>query len=72
MDELRALQGPAITRPERYYALIAKGDEVLDWREMRARYPAARIHLLEGSDHAISEFADYLDEVLAFVGLATT
>jgi len=72
VDELRALQGPAITRPERYYALIAKGDEVLDWREMRARYPAARIHLLEGSDHAISEFADYLDEVLAFVGLATT
>jgi predicted esterase YcpF (UPF0227 family) len=69
VDELRALQCPAITRPERYYALIAKGDEVLDWREMTGRYPGAHIRLLEGSDHAISEFADYLDEVLAFVGI---
>lgn len=69
--ELHSLHCPAITRPQRYYALIAKGDEVLDWREMTGRYPGAQIHLLEGSDHAISEFADYLDEVLAFVGLAT-
>lgn len=69
VEELRVLQCAALTRPERYYALIAKGDEVLDWREMTARYPGAQIRLLEGSDHAISEFADYLDEVLAFVGL---
>lgn len=69
VDELRALHCPALTRPERYYALIAKGDEVLDWREMTGRYPGARIRLLEGSDHAISEFADHLDEVLAFLGL---
>jgi predicted esterase YcpF (UPF0227 family) len=72
VEELRALQCAALTRPERYYALIAKGDEVLDWREMTARYPGAQIRLLEGSDHAISEFADYLDEVLAFAGLQPT
>jgi hypothetical protein len=69
VDELRALQCPAITRPERYYALIAKGDEVLDWREMAAHYAGARMRLLEGSDHALSDFAFYLDEVLAAVGL---
>jgi predicted esterase YcpF (UPF0227 family) len=40
---------------------------VLDWREMTARYPAARMLLLEGSDHAISEFEGYADEVLNFV-----
>jgi len=70
VDELRALACPAITRPERYYALIAKGDEVLDWREMTGRYPGSHIRLLEGGDHAISAFADYLDEVLAFLDLA--
>lgn len=70
VDELHALHCPAITRPERYYALIAKGDEVLDWREMTGRYPGAQIRLLEGSDHAISDFPDYLDEVLAFLDLA--
>jgi len=69
VDELRALHCPALTRPERYYALIAKGDEVLDWREMTGRYPGAQIRLLEGSDHAISDFPDYLDEVLAFLDL---
>ena len=38
VDELRAMTPPRITRPDRYLAVIAKGDEVLDWREMRARY----------------------------------
>lgn len=70
VDELRALAVPTITRPERYYALIAKGDEVLDWREMSAHYPGTRGRLLEGSDHAVSEFPAYLDEVLAAAGLS--
>ena len=65
--ELRALAVPAITRPERYAALIARGDEVLDWREMTARYPGAHIRLLDGSDHAISDFDDHLPFVTAFV-----
>ncbi len=70
LDELRALAVPAITRPERYYALIARGDEVLDWREMSAHYPGTAGRVLEGSDHAITEFPHYLDEVLAFLDLA--
>ncbi|HVZ46381.1 MAG TPA: YqiA/YcfP family alpha/beta fold hydrolase [Ramlibacter sp.] len=70
VDELRALEHGPVARPGDYFALIAKGDEVLDWREMTARYPGAHVRLLEGSDHAIPEFEDYLDEVLAFLGLA--
>jgi predicted esterase YcpF (UPF0227 family) len=67
IDELRALAVPAITRPERYFAVIAKGDEVLDWREMSARYAGARIRLLEGSDHALSDFDDHLPHLLSFL-----
>ncbi len=70
IDELRALAVPAITRPERYAAVIARGDEVLDWREMAGRYPGARIRLLDGSDHALSDFDDHLPFVLAHLGLA--
>ena len=66
LDELRALSVTSITRPERYYLLAATGDEVLDYREMLAHYRGARTTLIEGSDHAISEFADYVDDVLAF------
>jgi uncharacterized protein len=69
VDELRALAPGALTRPERYLAVIAKGDEVLDWREMHARYAAARIKLLEGSDHGLSDFDDYLHELTDFLQL---
>jgi predicted esterase YcpF (UPF0227 family) len=68
MAELQALTVPAISRPERYFLVAATGDEVLDWREMVAHYPGARQHVIEGSDHGISEFGDYVDEVLAFCG----
>jgi predicted esterase YcpF (UPF0227 family) len=69
VDELRALTPTAITRPERYAAVIAKGDEVLDWREMAGRYPGATIRLLEGGDHALSDFDDHLPFVLNFLRL---
>lgn len=69
VTQLRVLTPRAITRPERYYALIAKGDEVLDWREMVARYPGATLRLLEGGDHALSDFDVHLPELLHFLGL---
>lgn len=70
VEELRALENQPYTRPERYFAVIAKGDEVLDWREMTARYPGAQLRLLEGSDHALSDFDSHIDAVFAFLGLA--
>lgn len=69
IEELRALAVDRITRPERYFLIAATGDEVLDYRDMVAHYQGARQHVIEGSDHAISEFPDYLDAVLAFCGV---
>jgi predicted esterase YcpF (UPF0227 family) len=66
IDELAALKVDRITRPERYFLLAATGDEVLDYRDMVAHYVGARQHVIEGSDHAVSEFEQYVDEVLAF------
>ena len=66
IDELAALKVDKITRPERYFLLAATGDEVLDYRDMVAHYAGARQHVIQGSDHAISEFEQYVDEVLAF------
>ncbi|WHZ10479.1 MAG: Esterase YqiA [Burkholderiaceae bacterium] len=70
VDELRALECGALARPQNYFAVIAKGDELLDWREMTARYAGAHIRLLEGSDHALSDFAAQIDEVFDFLDLA--
>ncbi|MGM9488916.1 YqiA/YcfP family alpha/beta fold hydrolase [Ideonella sp. YS5] len=69
VDELRAMTPPVLTRPERYAAVIAKGDELLDWREMTARHAGATTLLLEGSDHAISDFPQHLPFVLRFLQL---
>lgn len=69
LDELRTLAVESITRPERYYLIAATGDEVLDYREMLAHYPGVETKLIQGSDHAISEFAGYVDDVLAFCGM---
>ncbi|UDF37334.1 UNVERIFIED_ORG: hypothetical protein LHJ69_09765 [Shinella sp. XGS7] len=70
VDELRALKPAAITQPARYLPVIAKGDEVLDWREMHARYAdCPHLKLLEGSDHALSDFDDYLHELTDFLQL---
>ena len=70
VGELHALVVPAITRPGRYLAVIAKGDELLDWREMAARYAGAQLRLIEGGDHALSGFDDHLPAVMRFLQLA--
>ena len=69
VDELRTLEVGPLPHPERAWALIAKGDEVLDWREMTARYPDSTQVVIEGGDHAISNFETYLPLVLAFLDL---
>jgi predicted esterase YcpF (UPF0227 family) len=67
IDELRALQVEAITNPGRYFLIAAKGDELLDWREMVDFYPGAKQLVLEGSDHGIADYADHLPQVLDFI-----
>jgi predicted esterase YcpF (UPF0227 family) len=69
LDELAAIQVDAITLAQRYLLLAATGDELLDWREMVAFYAGARQIVIEGSDHGLSDFATWLDEVLAFAGI---
>lgn len=66
--ELRALEVPAITRPERYWLLAEAGDEVLDYRASVSFYAGARQTLLPGGDHSFTRFEDYLPELLAFAG----
>jgi hypothetical protein len=70
LDQLAVLDTPRITRPERYFLLAATGDELIDWRTMVAKYAGCRQRVIEGSDHSITGFAGYLDEVLAFCGMA--
>jgi predicted esterase YcpF (UPF0227 family) len=67
--ELQAMADEGTHAPGPELALISQCDEVLDWREMQARYPKARRILLPEGDHAISDFASHVDGVLEFLGL---
>ena len=69
LDQLRALAVNRITAPQRYFLIAATGDEVLDWRQMVAHYAGARQLVIDGSDHGISDFERYLDQVLQFCGI---
>ncbi|CAB3680011.1 esterase [Achromobacter sp. K91] len=66
VDELAAIHVPRISQPDRYLLVAATGDEVLDWREMRDRYAGCRQRIVQGSDHGLSDFADWMPEVLEF------
>jgi predicted esterase YcpF (UPF0227 family) len=68
VQQLRDLVCGPLRQPGNYFCVIAKGDEVLDWREMQARYAAAHVLLLEGGDHALSDFASHLPAVMAHLG----
>ena len=67
IDQLRALQVESISNPERYFLIAAKGDELLDWKEMVAFYPGAKQLILEGSDHGIADYATHLPAVIKFI-----
>ena len=67
IDELCALQVERLVRPENYFLIAAKGDELLDWKEMVVFYSGAQQLVLEGSDHGISEYSEYLPQVMRFI-----
>jgi predicted esterase YcpF (UPF0227 family) len=66
LEQLRALDVAAITRPERILLVVATGDEVLDSRVAMAKFSAARQIVHAGGDHGFADFTRYLDAVIDF------
>jgi predicted esterase YcpF (UPF0227 family) len=64
VQELRDLVCGPLRQPQNYFSILAKGDEVLDWHEMLARYQSGKVLLLEGGDHGLSDFAIHLPAVM--------
>lgn len=76
VDELiqqqNAIQRWSTQRPataERLFAIVAKGDEVLDWQEMLAFCQGGTVRLLPEGDHAISDFDHHMDALFQFLNL---
>jgi hypothetical protein len=65
---MRALEVAGIT-PARYLLIAATRDEVLDYRSAVERYKGCRQIVIEGSDHALSDFDTHLPRLVQFLGL---
>ena len=63
-----ATHAASLADPTQVLAIVAQGDEVLDWREMVARYPQAQLRLIPGSDHGLSDFDAHLPSVTTYLG----
>ena len=64
--ELAAIDPPALTRPDRYWLIVETGDEVLDYREAVAYYAGAFQSVVQGGDHALSSFAEFVPDIVAW------
>ena len=64
VDELRAMDPPAITRPERYWLFVETGDEVLDYREAVEYYGGALHEVVRGGDHALVSFPERIPDIV--------
>lgn len=53
----------------RYWLMVQEGDEVLNYQDALARFPApAKLTHEKGGDHSFVEFERFLDEILQFSG----
>jgi predicted esterase YcpF (UPF0227 family) len=68
-DMANADNGTRLADPDQVLNMIATGDEVLSWEEMVGRYPSATLHLIEGSDHGISDFEQHFPVIKEYLGL---
>lgn len=66
VDELADMAMGRPAQPQRYFLLAATGDEVLDWHEMTDWYAGCKGRVIQGSDHGLSDFEQWLPEVLDF------
>ena len=71
LEEMRALFVPNLKHVDRYLLLTATGDEVLDYRDGVARYAGAAQIIIQGGDHGLSDFADYLDKILDYARVSS-
>jgi uncharacterized protein len=64
VEDLRALDVAAITRPERYWLFVETGDVVLDYRDAVAYYGGALHTVVRGGDHALVSFPEHVPEIV--------
>ena len=69
IDELKALDVPAITKPSDFWLLQQTEDEVLDYRQAVEKFQGATQTVEEGGDHSFVDFERYPQQIITFLNL---
>lgn len=69
MAQLKLLDVEAITAPQRLWALLQEGDEILDYRQAAAKYAASTLTIEPNGDHSFIHFERFPAEIIQFLGL---
>jgi predicted esterase YcpF (UPF0227 family) len=59
-----ALDVPTIHSPERYWLIVETGDDVLDYREAVAYYAGACLSVVQGGDHSLTSFPEFVPDIV--------
>jgi len=65
--DLKSLDVPKITHPERYWLVVETGDEVLDYREAVEYYDGAFHTVVQGGDHSVASFPEQLPSLVEWL-----
>jgi len=69
IEQFHQMDIETITRPERYFLMLQKGDETLDYGQALDKYRGCRVMLEEGGDHSFAGFENHISEILNFCGI---
>lgn len=70
IKELKTIDTPSISKPDRLWLMQQEGDEVLDYRQAVTKYQQCKTKLESGGDHSFVGFDRYLKSIVNFLELA--
>ena len=63
---LRRMNASIPVSDDKRLVIVTTGDAVVDYRQTLERFPDNRCHVVQGSDHGISDFSTMVDDVVDF------
>jgi uncharacterized protein len=67
VDELIRLDTPLLQQPQRYWVLLQRGDETLDYRLAETKYKGAKFTIEDEGDHSFQGFERFLPDIFRFL-----
>ncbi len=67
LDDLIAADSPCIHQPKKYWLMVQKGDETLDYRLAVDKYEECRQLVEPGGSHTFDDYDQWLPKIIQFL-----